>query len=186
MTQDRTRVPQGGADRRGQAGGGPSGRAQRVERRPENGPGCGGVRRDARLSWRPQPGPPLSLLGRVSRGKADHGAPGSDGSGAAACRASAVARSPPAGRTAAPWHRSLKWSGRWPRAGWLYSRVVTAVVHGFGRRPDPRSGDVHEFCQHRGRCQDSIGVFPVKGPGHADRCRRSSCTRRSGGTTGPA
>lgn len=49
---------------------------------------------------------------------------------------------------------------------WLYSRVVTAVVHGFGRRPDPRSGDVHEFRQHRGTCQDSIGVFPVKGPGH--------------------
>jgi hypothetical protein len=28
---------------------------------------------------------------------------------------------------------------------WLYSRVVPSVVHGFGRRPDPRSGDVHEF-----------------------------------------
>ncbi|WP_394297913.1 transposase, partial [Streptomyces globisporus] len=37
-----------------------------------------------------------------------------------------------------------------PKLRWLYSRVVTAVVHGFGRRPDPRSGDVHEFCQHRG------------------------------------
>jgi hypothetical protein len=28
---------------------------------------------------------------------------------------------------------------------WLCSRVVTAVVHGFGRHPFPRSGDVHEF-----------------------------------------
>jgi hypothetical protein len=31
------------------------------------------------------------------------------------------------------------------RAQWLYSRVVTSVVHGVGRHPDPRSGDVHEF-----------------------------------------
>ncbi|MCT2543283.1 MULTISPECIES: hypothetical protein [Streptomyces] len=28
---------------------------------------------------------------------------------------------------------------------WLYSRVVPSVVHGFGRHPDSRSGDVHEF-----------------------------------------
>ncbi|MEU5084278.1 transposase [Streptomyces eurythermus] len=28
---------------------------------------------------------------------------------------------------------------------WLYSRVVPSVVHGFGRHPDPRSGDVYEF-----------------------------------------
>jgi hypothetical protein len=32
-----------------------------------------------------------------------------------------------------------------PGPQWLYSRVVKSVVHGFGRRPDPRSGDVHEF-----------------------------------------
>ncbi|MER6103727.1 Tn3 family transposase [Streptomyces sp. NPDC001832] len=30
-------------------------------------------------------------------------------------------------------------------AEWLYSRVVPSEVHGFGRHPDPRSGDVHEF-----------------------------------------
>ena len=30
---------------------------------------------------------------------------------------------------------------------WLYRAVMTSVVDGFGRRPDPRSGDVHEFWQ---------------------------------------
>jgi hypothetical protein len=32
-----------------------------------------------------------------------------------------------------------------PGGDWLHSRVVPSVVHGFGRHPDPRSGDVHEF-----------------------------------------
>lgn len=50
---------------------------------------------------------------------------------------------------------------------WLYSPVVPSVVHGFGRHPDPRSGDVHEFRQRSGTCQGSIGVLLVKGPGHA-------------------
>ncbi|CAG6397750.1 nitroreductase family deazaflavin-dependent oxidoreductase [Streptomyces cocklensis] len=31
------------------------------------------------------------------------------------------------------------------RRSWLCSREVPSVVHGFGRHPDPRSGDVHEF-----------------------------------------
>lgn len=52
-------------------------------------------------------------------------------------------------------------------AQWLYSRVVPSVVHGFGRHPDPRLGDVHEFWQRWGTCQGGIGVLLVKGPGHA-------------------
>ncbi|MFC9035363.1 hypothetical protein [Streptomyces arboris] len=50
---------------------------------------------------------------------------------------------------------------------WLYRAVVTSLVDGFGRRPEPRSGDVDEFGRHRGSWQGSIGMLLVKGPGHA-------------------
>ncbi|MER0243291.1 hypothetical protein AAHZ94_14940 [Streptomyces sp. HSW2009] len=50
---------------------------------------------------------------------------------------------------------------------WLYRAVVTSLVDGFGRRPEPRSGDVDEFGRHRVSCQGSIGMPLVKGAGHA-------------------
>ena len=56
------------------------------------------------------------------------------------------------------------WTVEWQTTGWLCSPVVQAVVYGFGRHPNPRSGDVHEFRQRWGTCQGSIGVLLVEGP----------------------
>ncbi|WP_256102521.1 hypothetical protein [Streptomyces sp. Ncost-T10-10d] len=50
---------------------------------------------------------------------------------------------------------------------WLYRAVVTSLIDGFGRRPEPRLGDVDEFGRHGGSCQGSIGMLLVKGAGHA-------------------
>lgn len=64
--------------------------------------------------------------------------------------------------------------------------LVTAVVHGFGRPQNYGRVRIHESRQHQVTCQGQRRCTPGARSWSCHRCQRTSCTRRSGGTTGPA